>query len=62
MECYLNVSPNAPIITIFPAGLYQNYGYFRRKKPHIDRRVIKRFNFGDLNGLRKEIEEVLGDP
>jgi len=55
---YLNVTPNAPIITIFP----HHCGFLRRKKPYIQQRVVRQFNFSSLNGLKDAIEEILGDP
>ena len=55
---YLNVTPNAPIITIFPL----NCGFLKTKKPHVQSRVVKEFRFGNLTGLRKAIEQSLGDP
>ena len=55
---YLNVTPNAPIITIFP----RNCGFLKTKKPHVQNRVIKELSFSNLAGLKNAIEQILEDP
>ena len=54
---YLNVTQNAPIITIFPC----NCGFLRRRKLHVQRRVVEEFNFSYLRGLEDAIQDVLVD-
>jgi len=55
---YLKVTPNAPIITIFPC----NCGFLRRKKPYVQSRVVEEFSFSNLEGLKDAIEQILGNP
>lgn len=54
---YLNISPNAPIITIFPSKC----GFYKTKKPYVRKRVKGEFNFSNLRGLKDTIERILSD-
>ena len=54
---YLDIAPNAPIITVFPAGC----GFLRRQLPNVQRRVVREFAFENLSGLKSTIEQILGD-
>ena len=52
---YLNVSPHAPIITVFP----RRCG-FHKKNPEVRVRGIKEFRFKRLGGLKETIRQILG--
>ena len=54
---YLNVTQNAPIITIFP----RNCGFLRSQQPNVQSRVVRRFNFSYLRGLMDAIQDVFVD-
>ena len=52
-----NVTPNAPIVTIFPS----NCGFHKSRKPHVRNRVRKEFGFSNVEGLKDTIKQLLGD-
>jgi hypothetical protein len=49
---YLNLNKTAPIITIFP---YQR-GFATNTFPEIEKRIINKFHFSRLSGLKSFIE------
>ncbi|MEK0336985.1 MAG: hypothetical protein QQN41_06070, partial [Nitrosopumilus sp.] len=52
---YLHLNSDAPIITIFP---YRR-GYAQNSIPEVDKRVVARFQFIKLTGLKDVIENYL---
>jgi hypothetical protein len=52
---YLEINPDARIITIFPSKC----GFHKRKFPEISKRIIDGFKFSDLRGLKEKIENSL---
>lgn len=54
-ERYLNINPDAPIMAIFP----RNCGFLRTRKQHIEKRIVKRFGFKNVRGLKIAIEGIL---
>ena len=49
---YLNLYPNAPIITFFPS----NRGYIKSEIPEYNSRIKAEFSFSNLEGLKDLIE------
>ena len=51
---WLEANLDAPIVTAFPS----KRGYLKTQARHVDARVVERFSFGDLQGLREVVEEL----